>query len=89
MSALVGNSRVVPNPGQNSLLVLATPEIQDALLKIIQDLDRPGRQVMITATLAEVSLGDSLNLGIRLGTGISASGDNVIGGRVGLDMTKG
>ena len=89
VSALVGKSRVVPNPGQNSLLVLATPEIQDALLKIIQDLDRPGRQVMITATLAEVSLGDSLNLGIRLGTGISASGDNVIGGRVGLDMTKG
>ena len=89
VSALVGKSRVVPNPGQNSLLVLATPEIQDALLKIIQDLDRPGRQVMITATLAEVSLGDSLNLGIRWGTGISASGDNVIGGRVGLDMTKG
>lgn len=89
VSALVGKSRVVPNPGQNSLLVLATPEIQDALLKIIQDLDRPGRQVMITATLAEVSLGDALSLGIRVGSGISASGDNSIGGRVGLDLTKG
>ncbi|MDG2021019.1 MAG: secretin N-terminal domain-containing protein [Phycisphaerales bacterium] len=89
VSALVGKSRVVPNPGQNSLLVLATPEIQDALLKIIEDLDRPGRQVMITATLAEVTLGDALNLGIRVGSGIQASGDNSIGGTVGLDLTKG
>lgn len=89
VSALVGKSRVVPNPGQNSLLVLATPEIQDALLSIIEDLDRPGRQVMISATLAEVQLGDGLNLGIRVGTGIAASGDNSIGGRVGLDLTKG
>ena len=89
VSALVGKSRVVPNPGQNSLLVLATPEIQDALLSIIEDLDRPGRQVMISATLAEVQLGDGLNLGIRVGTGISASGDNSIGGSVGLYLTKG
>ena len=44
---------------------------------------------MITATLAEVSLGDALSLGIRVGSGISASGDNSIGGSVGLDMTKG
>jgi type II secretion system protein D len=89
VSALVGKSRVVPNPGQNSLLVLATPEIQDALLSIINDLDRPGRQVMLTATLAEVTLGDGLNLGIRVGSGIQASGDNVVGGTVGLDLTKG
>ncbi len=79
----------MPNPGQNSLLVLATPEIQDALLSIIEDLDRPGRQVMITATLAEVTLGDGLNLGIRVGSNISAQGDNSIGGRLGLDLTKG
>lgn len=89
VSALVGKSRVVPNPGQNSLLVLATPEIQDALLEIIQDLDRPGRQVMITATLAEVTLGDTLNLGLRVGTGIEGNGDGVISGNVGFDLTKG
>ena len=82
VSALVGKSRVVPNPGQNSLLVLATPEIQDALLGIIDDLDRPGRQVMITTTLAEVTLGDELSLGVRVGSGISGSGDGVVAGRV-------
>lgn len=89
VSALVGKSRVVPNPGQNSLLVLAPAEIQEALLNIIQDLDRPGRQVMITATLAEVTLGDSLSLGIRVGSGLTASGDNTIVGSAGLTMTKG
>ncbi|MAH66453.1 MAG: hypothetical protein CMJ27_08700 [Phycisphaerae bacterium] len=89
VSALVGKSRVVPNPGQNSLLVLATPEIQDALLTIINDLDRPGRQVMLTATLAEVTLGDGLNLGIRVGSGLQASGDNIVGGSASLALTKG
>ena len=78
VSGLVGKSRVVPNPGQNSLLVLATPEIQSAVLEIISDLDRPGRQVMISAVLAEVKLGDSLDLGIRWGNNITATGDNAI-----------
>ncbi|MEE2972023.1 MAG: secretin N-terminal domain-containing protein [Planctomycetota bacterium] len=89
VSALVGKSRVVPNPGQNSLLVLATPEIQDAVLGIIEDLDRPGRQVMITATLAEVTLSDGLDLGLRVGTNLVASGDNSFGGSVALDLNKG
>jgi general secretion pathway protein D len=88
VSGLVGKSRVVPNPGQNSLLVLATPEIQTAVLQIISDLDRPGRQVMITAVLAEVTLGDVLDLGIRVGRGISATGDNTLGGGITLDLGK-
>lgn len=67
VSAIVGKSRVVPNSNQNSLLVLATPEIQEALLRIIQDLDVPGRQVMITAILAEVQLGDQLAYGLQFG----------------------
>ena len=88
VSGLVGKSRVVPNPGQNSLLVLAPPEIQGAVLEIIQDLDRPGRQVMITAVLAEVTLGDNLDLGIRIGSGISSTGDNIIQGSARLDLSK-
>jgi len=67
VSAIVGKSRVVPNAGQNSLLVLATPEIQDALLEIIAELDRPGRQVLISAVLAEVELGDQFAFGVQFG----------------------
>ncbi len=68
VSALVGKSRVVPNAGQNSLLVLAPPEIRESLMRIIADLDVPGRQVMITAILAEVQLGDQLAYGLQFGS---------------------
>jgi len=77
VSAIVGKSRVVPNSNQNSLLVLATPEIQEALLRIINDLDVPGRQVMITAVLAEVQLGDQLAYGLQFGpAGLQPSNPN-------------
>lgn len=79
VSAIVGKARVVPNSAQNSLLVLATPEIQDAVINIIEDLDRPGRQVMITAVLAEVELGDEFEFGLRFGQGINpTNGNNAI-----------
>ncbi|MDA0802358.1 MAG: hypothetical protein O2819_01175 [Planctomycetota bacterium] len=67
VSALIGKSRIVPNAGQNSLLVLAPPEIADALVAVIKELDRPGRQVMILVTLAEVELGDQFAMGIKFG----------------------
>ncbi len=83
--------RVVPNAGQNSLLVLAPPEIQDAVLKIIEDLDRPGRQVMITAVLAEVSLGDGFAWGLRVGTDLAPLNgtDNSVGGQIDFNLRKG
>jgi general secretion pathway protein D len=76
VSALVGKSRVVPNAGQNSLLVLAPPEIQESLAKIVADLDKPGRQVMISVVLAEVQLGDELQLGIKWGPGVTPANSN-------------
>jgi len=67
VSSLVGKTRVVPNAGQNSLLVLAPAEIQQSMLKVIEQLDKPGRQVMIAAVLAEVALGDEFAFGLRFG----------------------
>ena len=67
VSSLVGKTRVVPNAGQNSLLVLAPPEIQQSMVRVIETLDRPGRQVMIAAVLAEVQLGDEFAFGLRFG----------------------
>jgi type II secretion system protein D len=67
VSSLVGKTRVVPNAEQNSLLVLAAPEIQQSLVQVIEQLDRPGRQVMISAVLAEVELGDEFAFGLRFG----------------------
>lgn len=89
-SALIGKTRVVPNATQNSLLVLAPPEIQNAMVKIIEELDRPGRQVMITAVLAEVSLGDGFSWGLRFGNNLTTlnGNDNSVGGTIGLDLEK-
>ncbi|MSR28529.1 MAG: hypothetical protein EXS03_03005 [Phycisphaerales bacterium] len=67
VSAVIGKSRVVPNANQNSLLVLATPEIERAVLSLIEELDQPGRQVMISSILAEVELGDQFAMGIKFG----------------------
>ena len=93
VSALVGKARVVPNASQNSLLVLATPEIQDAVLEIIEKLDAPGRQVMITAVLAEVELGDKFEFGLRFGQNITPNEpDNAVvitGGNAGGSIFTG
>jgi len=67
VSALIGKSRVVPVAEQNSLLVLAPPEIKGQIKDLIANLDTPGRQVMIAAILAEVELGDQFAMGIQFG----------------------
>ena len=92
VSGLIGRSRVVPNPEQNSVLVMAPPEVEKKVIEIIHELDKPGRQVMITAILAEVKVGDGFSWGARVGTGLSAplnGGDNSVGGALSLSLSKG
>ena len=72
VSALIGRSRIVPNPTQNSVLVMAPAEVEKKVIEIIHQLDKPGRQVMITAVLAEVKVGDGFSWGARGGTNLSA-----------------
>jgi general secretion pathway protein D len=95
-SPLIGKVRVVPIHRQNAVMILAAPEYRDAVRDIIVDqLDKPGRQVMISAIIAEVELTDELGLGLRWGSNLpslpsdnrlSASGgfegvrDDVLGG---------
>jgi len=92
VSALIGRSRVVPNPEQNSVLVMAPPEVEKKVIEIIHELDKPGRQVMITAVLAEVKVGDGFSWGARVGQNLSSplnGGDNSVGGSLSLQLTKG
>jgi len=92
VSGLIGRSRVVPNSEQNSVLVMAPPEVEKKVIEIIHELDKPGRQVMITAVLAEVKVGDGFSWGARVGTGLTApinGGDNGVGGSLSLALTKG
>ena len=92
-SGLIGRARVVPNAGMNSLLVLAPPEVQKKLEEIIIDLDKPGKQVMITAVLAEVSLGDGFSFGSAFGRAEDFSSPlngatNSLTGTAGIEATK-
>jgi general secretion pathway protein D len=64
-SNVVGMVRIVPIWRQNAVMVLAPPEYKNSIVQLINDLDRPGRQVLISAIIAEMSTDDALALGIR------------------------
>jgi type II secretion system protein D len=65
-SALIGQSRIVPIVRQNALAILAPVAKQQAMRELIEFFDKPGRQVMISAIVAEVTLSDATALGLRL-----------------------
>ena len=77
-SSLIAKIRIVPIVRQNALAILAPPAYIEAIVDTITHFDRPSRQVMISATIAAVTLTDELNLGLRWGSGVTASGDNSI-----------
>jgi type II secretion system protein D len=64
-SNLIGTIRIVPVWRQNALMVLSPPEYRSAVLDMVQLLDRPGRQVLISAVICEVSGEDATALGLR------------------------
>jgi general secretion pathway protein D len=64
-SNLIGQVRIVPVWRQNALMVLAAPEYRAAVVQMVQDLDKPGRQVLISAIVAEVQRDDATALGLR------------------------
>ncbi|MEE9128774.1 MAG: secretin N-terminal domain-containing protein, partial [Phycisphaerales bacterium] len=83
-SALIGKVRVVPIHRQNAVMILAPAEYRDAVRDfIVNELDRPGRQVMISAIIAEIELTDELALGLRLSNSDSILGGNLVDNRLG------
>jgi general secretion pathway protein D len=59
-----GGPRVVPNINDNSLLILATGEEYDSIVKLLEQLDVPPRQVLIEATIYEVTLTGAFTNGV-------------------------
>ncbi len=60
-----GGIRIVPNDENNSLLILASPSEFGVIDSTLKRLDVPPRQVLIEATLAEVTLTDELRYGVQ------------------------
>ena len=78
-SSLIAKIRIVPIVRQNALSILAPPAYMDSILNVIHDFDKATRQVMISATIAAVTLTDDLELGLRWGSGVAADGENSVG----------
>lgn len=64
-SNLVGKIRIVPVWRQNAVMVMAPTEYRTSVVELIQSMDKPGRQVLISAIVAEIGIEDSTSLGIR------------------------
>lgn len=64
-SNLVAKVRIVPVWRQNAVMVLAPPEYRASVVEMILSLDKPGRQVLLSAVVAEISTEDATQLGIR------------------------
>jgi general secretion pathway protein D len=72
ISNVIGRIRFVPEPRTKSILVLSPPEFMDKIKKLIDDLDVPGKQVMIKAIIVEVDHSNMTSLGIELSPSSSA-----------------
>ena len=79
-----GGPRVVPNINDNSLLILGTREEYESILKLLQDLDVPPRQVLIEAKIYEVSLTGAFAMGVQA----ALRDRNASGGNGGLDVGR-
>jgi len=63
--APAGEARIVADPKNNALLILATPGAYETIEAALKKLDTAPRQVLIEVTIAEVSLKDELKYGIE------------------------
>ena len=72
ISNVIGRIRFVPEPRTKSILVLSPPEFMEKIKKLIDQLDVPGKQVMIKAIIVEVDHSNMTSLGIELSPSSSA-----------------
>jgi general secretion pathway protein D len=79
-----GGVRIVPNESTNSLLIYADGEEYEFVKEAIQKLDMPVAQVLIEATLAEVTLSDDLRYGINFRgiSGLTTFANSATGGSI-------
>jgi general secretion pathway protein D len=79
ISNVIGRIRFVPDPRTKSILVLAPPEFMDNIVKLIEELDIPGKQVMIKAVIMQIDHSNVTSLGLQLSSGgFSDVGENAI-----------
>ncbi len=74
ISNVIGRVRFIPDPHSKAILVLAPPEFVGNIRDTINELDVPGMQVMVRATIIAVDHSALTSLGIQLATNPEAFG---------------
>jgi len=77
ISNVIGRIRFVPEPRTKSILVLSPPEFMPQIEALIEELDVPGKQVMIKAIIIQVDHKSMTSLGVQFaptGSEITAFG---------------
>jgi general secretion pathway protein D len=74
ISNVIGRIRFVPDPHTKSILTLAPPEFMDEIETMIDELDVPGKQVMMEAIIVEIEHSKVTSLGVELSTNPAAFG---------------
>ena len=62
---LSSGTRITPNPETNTLVIRATPQVYAKILSTLKLIDKQAVQVLVNATIAEVSLNDNLQYGVQ------------------------
>ncbi|MCP4513199.1 MAG: hypothetical protein GY826_43135, partial [Fuerstiella sp.] len=86
---------VVAESVSNSLIVSATPQYFEQIVKVINDLDYRPKMVMVQVLIAEVELTDNFEFGVELGLqdsllfdrGLASVGFPFAGSALGNDLT--
>jgi general secretion pathway protein D len=64
-TGILQNVRITADVTNNTVLVYANQESQRIIEQTIRQIDRPQRQIAIEATIAEVTLNDTVNYGVQ------------------------
>ncbi len=64
-TSTAGNIKIIPDEVNNKILIKASNRDYRRIVKILKRIDRAPLQVMINATLAEVTLNDQLKYGVQ------------------------
>lgn len=65
----IGRARLTADPGANTLIVIATPEVHQVYRELIEKLDQPRPQVLVEARLVVVDTSDDFTLGVEISGG--------------------
>ncbi len=74
----VGDVRIIPDEANNSLIIVATAQEYEVIRPIINQIDVMPLQVLVDATIVEVTLTDNLKYGIQWYFNHNNGGTNIV-----------